>query len=155
MSDSRFFRIKRPAKLAYRVGLGPVIGRIVLLLTTTGRKSGLARVTPLQYEIIDGQYYLASARGLRADWVRNIQANPAVTVRVKRQQFTGTALVDTNLDRITDFLEYRLARHPRMVGAIMKADGIPVPPRRADLEAYAAGLALVIITPDDTKDGAA
>lgn len=32
----------------YRRGIGPT--RVVLLLTTTGRKSGLLRVTPLQYE---------------------------------------------------------------------------------------------------------
>jgi len=43
----------------YRAGLGPVIGRVVLLLTTTGRRSGLPRVTPLQYEQIDGAIYVA------------------------------------------------------------------------------------------------
>ena len=36
----------------YKRGIGPT--RMVLLLTTTGRKSGLPRVTPLQYEDIDG-----------------------------------------------------------------------------------------------------
>jgi len=33
----------------YALGLGRLIGRLILLLTTTGRKSGLPRVTPLQY----------------------------------------------------------------------------------------------------------
>ena len=37
-------------RIAYAVGLGPLVGRFVLLLTTTGRKSGLRRVTPLVYE---------------------------------------------------------------------------------------------------------
>jgi len=40
----------RLMKALYAVGLGPVVGRLVLLLTTTGRKTGLPRVTPLQYE---------------------------------------------------------------------------------------------------------
>ena len=47
--------------------------RMVLLLTTIGRKSGLPRITPLQYEEIDGAYYVASARGAQADWFRNIK----------------------------------------------------------------------------------
>ena len=62
----------------YRLGLGPLIGRLVLLLTTTGRKSGLPRVTPLQYELIDGAYYVGAALGLKADWLRNLQADPRV-----------------------------------------------------------------------------
>ena len=49
----------------YRRGIGPT--RIVLLLTTIGRKTGLPRVTPLQFEQIDGAYYIGSARGQDAD----------------------------------------------------------------------------------------
>lgn len=147
MTDNRFFHIKRPAMVAYRLGLGPIIGRVVLLLTTTGRKSGLARVTPLQYEIVDGRYVVTSVKGTRADWVRNIQADPTVTVRVKQQQFTGTASIDTDPDRIADFLVYRYEKRPRMIGAIMRADGLSVPPTRDDLLSYAARLAMVTITP--------
>ena len=44
-----------------------LIGRMILLLTSTGRKSGLPRVTPLQYEEIDGAWYVASAKGARAE----------------------------------------------------------------------------------------
>jgi hypothetical protein len=53
----------------YRRGLGPT--RLVLLLTTSGRISGQPRVTPLQFEEIDGAYYVASARGTEADWFKN------------------------------------------------------------------------------------
>ena len=37
----------RIIKALYALGLGRLIGRLILLLTTTGRKSGLPRVTPL------------------------------------------------------------------------------------------------------------
>ena len=83
--------LKRPSRLLYAIGLGPVYGRLVLLLTTTGRKSGKPRVTPLQYEEIDGAVYIASARGAKADWYRNIVANPRVSIRLKSRQFMGTA----------------------------------------------------------------
>lgn len=131
----------------YNLGLGPVIGRFILLLTTVGRKTGLPRTVPLQYEIIDGDYYVGSARGVQADWFRNIQANPQVQVRVKSQRFCGVAMPVTDPVRIANFLELRLHRHPRMVGKILEMEGLPAKPDRLQLEAYAARLALVIIHP--------
>lgn len=134
-----------PPRAAYALGLGPLIGRLVLLLTTTGRKSGKARVTPLQFEEIDGRIYLGAALGQRADWVRNIRANPAVDVRVKGRRFHGTAGIIDDCEQIADFLEVRLQRHPRMVGAILRGNGLSLPPTRAALEQYARGLTLVVI----------
>ncbi len=129
----------------YRAGLGPVIGRLILLLTTTGRKSGLPRTTPLQYQEIDGAIYVASARGTRADWYRNILAERCVHVRIGVREFDALAEPITDSCRIADFLELRLQRHPRMVGAILRSEGLPVSPSRLDLEAYAHRLAMVIL----------
>ena len=39
-------------------------------------------MTPLQYELIGSDYYVGAARGLKADWVRNIQSCAQVDVRV-------------------------------------------------------------------------
>lgn len=140
--------IQKLHRVLYALGLGPIIGKIVLLLTTTGRKSGLKRVTPLQYEEIDGAYYLGSARGLQADWVRNIQANPQVEVCVGARRFTGTAEVDTNPSKFADFLEVRLERHPRILGLMMeKVHHLPKRPSREQLEGLAATEALVIVNP--------
>ena len=146
---SRFFLrlIKLPPQLLYAVGLGPIYGRLVLLLTTIGRKSGLRRVTPLQYEAVDGVFYVASARGQQADWFRNIVANPQVEVRVKAGHFHGLAELITDPARIADFLELRLQRHPRMIGAMFRAQGLPAQPNRTQLEQYAISRALVAITP--------
>ncbi len=130
------------------MGLGQVIGRLILLLTTTGRKSGLPRVTPLQYEEVNGHIYVASANGTHADWFKNILAHPRVGVRVKSRTFDGIAEAATDPVRIANFLELRLQRHRRMVGAILQADGLPARPNRSQLEAYAAKLAMVIITPE-------
>jgi deazaflavin-dependent oxidoreductase (nitroreductase family) len=141
--------VQKIHRFLYAIGLGPVIGKIVLLLTTTGRKSGQPRVTPLQYEEIDGEYYLGAARGLQADWVRNLQANPQVEVRVGSKRLRGTAEVISDPARIADFIEIRLKRHPLMIGLIMqKAHGLPKNPSRAQLEALAAAEVLVIIHPE-------
>jgi deazaflavin-dependent oxidoreductase (nitroreductase family) len=140
--------IQKLHRVLYALGLGPILGRIILLLTTVGRKTGQKRVTPLQYELIDGRYYLGAARGLQADWVRNIQRNPQVDIRVKSLRFHGQAEVVTEPGRIADFIEVRLQRHPLMVGTIMqRAHGLPKQPSREQLEKLAEKEALVIITP--------
>lgn len=139
--------IKLPPRLIYAVGLGSVYGRVVLLLTTIGRKSGRPRVTPLQYEKVGDVFVVGSARGSRADWVRNLMADRHVGVRVRRSRFWGVAEVCEDVGRIADFLELRLRRHPRMVGGIMRLRGVPRHPSRAELEEYAGRSVIVTIVP--------
>ena len=135
-------------KFLYRSGWAPALGRLVLLLTTTGRKSGQPRLTPLQYEEIDGAIYVASALGTKADWFKNLRANPCVKVRIGSREFDALAEPVTDPCRIADFLELRLARHPKMVGAILGSVGLPPSPSRAQLEEYARQLAMVILHPN-------
>jgi len=140
----RLFNARMAAN--YRRGVGPT--RVVLLLTTTGRKSGLPRVTPLQYEEVDGLYLVASARGPQADWFKNVLANPRVQVQLRDQAFAALAEPVTDPARIADFLALRLRRHPIMVRLIMHlADGLPLRFSAADLLRLAAGKAMVILHP--------
>lgn len=155
MSTSRLKKVPRfvwrllklPSRMLYALGLGTLQGRFVLLITTTGRKSGQPRVTPLQYEELDGDFYVGSARGEQADWFRNIQADPEVEIRVKNRSLRGHAEAITDSGRIADFLELRLARHPKMVGLIIGLEGLPPNPTREQIESYAANRAMAIIRP--------
>jgi deazaflavin-dependent oxidoreductase (nitroreductase family) len=117
----------------------------VLLLTTKGRKSGVPRVTPLQYEDIEGVIHVASARGVQADWVRNLQADPHVTVQIGSTGFEAIAEPILDAARIADFLEFRLARHPKMIGALLRAEGLPRRHTRRDLEQFSQGKAVVAL----------
>jgi len=139
--------IQKLHRFLYTIGLGPVIGHIVLLLTTTGRKTGRKRVTPVQYEEIDGSYYIAAVRGREADWFRNVQCNRMVEVRVKAYHFSGQAEAVTDPLRIADFLEDRLQIHPRMIGMMMKMHNLPLRPSRHQLEELAGSLAMVVVHP--------
>lgn len=123
------------------------IQRKVLILTTTGRKSGLPRQTPLQYEEIDGLIYVASARGTAADWYRNLQKQPQVKLQFGDRQLEGVAETVTEPAQIADFLQYRLEHHPRMIGAIMRLEGLPLHYTRPDLEKFAHEKALAVIHP--------
>jgi len=130
----------------YRRGFGPT--RKVLLLTTTGRKSGQPHVTPLQFEQVDGDLYIASARGQQADWFKNILVDPSVHVQLGAREFEAIAESVTDPMRIADFIELRLKRHPLMIRLIMHLfDGLPLRFDRADLEALCQEKALVILHP--------
>ena len=77
-------------------------GRPVLLLTTTGRKSGRRIITPLVY-LQDGEQRLifASKAGspTHPDWYHNLVANPAVTVEVGTETYDASAAVVTGEER--------------------------------------------------------
>ena len=64
-----------------------------LYLTTTGRISGHPREIEIWFTERDGRFYLISERYERANWVRNVQAQPHVKVRVGELQFDATARV--------------------------------------------------------------
>lgn len=133
------------AEKIFGAGKGPA--QLVLLLTTTGRKSGLPRVTPLQYEEVDGAFYVASARGPAADWFRNVVANSHVTVQIRTNQFEGLAEPVTDPCRIADFLELRLRRHPIMLRLMLFLEGLPLNFDHTALIRFAGGKALVVIHP--------
>jgi len=149
MKASRFLwrLIHIGPRVAYAIGLGPLVGRFVLLLTTVGRRSGRPRVTPLVYVERDHTILVASARGLAADWLRNIQANPNVRVRVGRRQFHALAEPTTDGEKIADYLESLLARNPRMLGAILRMEGLSSSPSRAELVRFGPRRPMVTLRP--------
>ena len=64
---------------------GQFEGADLLLLTTTGAKSGQPRVSPLAYQRVDGKLLIiGSYRGADVDpsWVHNLRANPRAHVEV-------------------------------------------------------------------------
>jgi deazaflavin-dependent oxidoreductase (nitroreductase family) len=59
------------------------------LLETTGRRTGLPRHTPVCDGMDGDRFWLVAQRGRRADWVKNIQANPRVRVKVRTASGVG------------------------------------------------------------------
>ena len=71
--------------LMWRLGLGPLLGWRCMILTTWGRKSNLPRHTPVEYREFSGRKYVYDAHGARADWYRNIEADPRVTIQATKE----------------------------------------------------------------------
>ena len=70
-----------------------MVGKYFLLLTTSGRKSGKPRHTPLEYRYdpSDDSYFIMAGWGGNTDWFRNVTANPNVSAQVGRRKFTCRA----------------------------------------------------------------
>ena len=60
-------------------------------VTTTGRKTGNPHEIEIWFGLKDRSVYLLSGGGDGSDWVKNIRARPAVTVKIGRQTFSGSA----------------------------------------------------------------
>lgn len=54
-----------------------------LYLTTRGRRSRKPREIEIWYTRRDGRYYLLAEHGRRANWVRNLVADPAMRLRIR------------------------------------------------------------------------
>jgi deazaflavin-dependent oxidoreductase (nitroreductase family) len=73
-------------------------GTTILLLHTTGRKSGKDVTTPLIFREDGDNFVVVASKGgapEAPDWYLNLQANPAVRVQVKAEVFDARARTAT------------------------------------------------------------
>jgi deazaflavin-dependent oxidoreductase (nitroreductase family) len=73
-------------------------GTQTLLLTTTGRKSGDERTTPLIYGRSGDDYLIVASKGgsdKPPAWYLNLEANPEVELQVKADRFKARARTAT------------------------------------------------------------
>lgn len=65
-------------------------GTTILLLTTTGRKSGERRTTPLIHRVDGDRYVVVASKGgapEHPDWFANLSADPDVEIQVEGETF--------------------------------------------------------------------
>ena len=74
-------------------------------VTTTGRKSGLPREIEIWFGINGNTLYLLSGGGDQSQWVKNLLANPNVTVRIAKHSFNGVARI------VSEEKQETMARH--------------------------------------------
>jgi deazaflavin-dependent oxidoreductase (nitroreductase family) len=98
------------------------------LLETTGRVSGEPRRTPLGGRRIGDSFWLVSEFGLRSQYVRNIQADPRVRVRIGGRWHHGTAHLLPDDDPVA-----RLRTLPRANSSAVRAVGSQLLTIRVDL----------------------
>lgn len=89
------------------------------MLETTGRKTGQTRQTPLINGVDGDTFWIVAEHGRRSAYVRNLEADPRVRVRIAGRWRTGTAHVLDNDDPIA-----RARWMARTLGPWHKADGL-------------------------------
>ena len=114
-------------KAAARAGL-PLPGYV--LLETTGRRSGEPRQVPVGKALEGDTLWIVAEHGLRAAYVKNIQADPRVRVRIGRRWRTGTAHVLSD----DDWRERQRRMPNRLNSAVVRAMGTEHVTVRVDLD---------------------
>jgi len=106
----------------------------VVILEATGRRSGEPRRVPVTRLVEGDTLWIVTEHGRKASYVRNIEANPRVRVRIGRRWRTGTA-------RLVDDVDWR-ALQRRMPGklnsAVVRLMGTEHLAVRVDLDAASA-----------------
>lgn len=109
----------------YQLGLGVLVSRRFLILTTIGRKTGKPRMTALEYTYYPtrDEYLLMSGWGGRSDWYRNAQANPQVQFRIRNKRVKAIVRPANDEDVVKVFEEI-LAINPKAVRAWASYSGV-------------------------------
>jgi deazaflavin-dependent oxidoreductase (nitroreductase family) len=95
----RLARKRRWSRFASVKVLNPLMRRALetglvpgwALLETTGRRSGQPRRVPVGDGLRGTQFWIVAEHGRHANYVRNIEQNPRVRVKVRRRWLEGTA----------------------------------------------------------------
>jgi deazaflavin-dependent oxidoreductase (nitroreductase family) len=95
----RLARKRRWSRFASVKVLNPLMRRALetglvpgwALLETTGRRSGQPRRVPVGDGLRGAQFWIVAEHGRHANYVRNIEQNPRVRVKVRRRWLEGTA----------------------------------------------------------------
>jgi deazaflavin-dependent oxidoreductase (nitroreductase family) len=98
---------------AGKVG-APFEGIPLLLLHTTGARTGAERVNPLAYQPVDGSFVVFASKGgapANPDWFHNLRAHPDVTVEVGTDTLPVRARVATGEERERIWTRQK-ERHP-------------------------------------------
>ncbi len=108
---------------------GRVVSRPVVLLTTTGKKTGKARTTPLVSFEDEGDYVIVASAGgapKHPAWYGNLRANPDVTVQAGPRVFRARAET-VGGDERARLWKMIVAQAPSFAGYEKKAVGREIP----------------------------
>jgi deazaflavin-dependent oxidoreductase (nitroreductase family) len=151
-----FKQFNRFMLLMWRLGLGrwvnawPEVGGRTMVITHTGRKSGIWRRTPVNYTVADGEIYCTAAFGSTSDWYRNISANPEVEVWLPDGWWSGVAEEVTDTQIRAPILRQILIDS----GFAARAAGIdPVGTTNAELDAATTDYRLIRIRRTEAHTG--
>ena len=118
-----------------KYAVNPIVSRVAgfvpwwALLETTGRKTGLPRRNPVGNGLKGNTFWIVAEHGRGAGYVRNIQADPRVRLRVNGRWRTGTAHL-----LFDDDPKERKRQLPKFNNAVVRIMGTDLLTVRIDLD---------------------
>lgn len=112
----------------YRMGLGGLLGKRLMLLVHTGRRSGQPRQAVVEVAGFDPAtniYTVASGFGSKSDWYRNVCATPQVTIQVGNHRMQAEARALSPAESGAAMVDYA-HRNPSLARALAKVIGFQV-----------------------------
>ena len=95
--------------------IGTKLGtQTILILHTVGRKSGLARSTPIAYFEFEEKYLIVASnwgKDRQADWYMNLKKQPAAIIEVKGRSI-GVRMREASGDEYTRLWKFASQKHP-------------------------------------------
>lgn len=133
----------------YRFHLGWLLGGRFLMLTHTGRKSGLPRhvvIEVVRHDKPTDTYYVASGWGEKSDWFRNVMKNPDVVVHSGGRKLDMKAQRLSLEDAEKEMLDYN-RRHPAMLNELARVMGYRLDGTEDDVRALGRLVPMVEFKP--------
>ncbi|HXA30847.1 MAG TPA: nitroreductase/quinone reductase family protein [Acidimicrobiales bacterium] len=124
------YLVNPPVRALAERGHGP---KSIALLETTGRRSGEARRTPVGNGQIGDTFWIVAEHGHQAAYVRNIEADPQVRVKIGHQWHRGMAHIMEDDDPLArqKSLDPTNARMVRTMGTALLTVRIDLDPEAA------------------------
>ena len=137
-------------KWLYRARLGFVFGSRFLLLEHKGRKSGNVYQTPLEVAHYDEQrdeYTVTSGTGTKADWYRNIQADPVVAIWIGNHRYSAVARF-LFTEQAVEVMRIYEEKHPKAAAKLESMMGVSHDETQESWIAMMEQIPMVGFTPD-------
>jgi len=103
-TDEEFLSYNKDVITEFRANDGVVtqLGYPILLLTTTGARTGRQTTIPLGFSVDRGRVFVVASKGgapAHPAWFLNLRANPSVTVELGPDRYEARALVAAGEER--------------------------------------------------------
>lgn len=131
--------------LLWRLGFGPITGKIFMIITHVGRKSGLPRRTMVEFHSLNGIKYVTAAFGIRTQWYRNILANPNVTIQTADGTENMRAVRVTHDEELVTVADLFLRRDPPLMKWYLNS--LDITPERESILANKENLVFIRFDP--------
>ncbi|OLS32882.1 MAG: hypothetical protein HeimAB125_04550 [Candidatus Heimdallarchaeota archaeon AB_125] len=134
----------------YKLNILPLlgVGKIFLLLYTTGRKTGKKRITPVEYRRKDDVIHFVAGRGKKAHWLQNMLAKPDdVKVKIGFKKYRIDFELLPSIEEKNDLFKWYVTEYPKAAKMLFGWNPKEDDPTKADFASFSELVEIVKITP--------